>query len=314
LYSHLVLTYAGGGDVLMRLEDAPSGMLPEPTARLVLAQVALALAYLHGERIVYRDVKPENTLVGVDGHILLADFGVSKRLATLCGGGSDDSTRVNAAAGQAKLAGANLALDGCLAEPIATIGNDADTRPSSPSSPSYAPSGGGAASNSSLNGSRTRTLVGTPYYMAPEVLHGDGHSFASDWWSAGVLLCELLTGSVPFKEPQQHLQRLQHLVSSHEATSTDDLAAENNGNVAPPLSLAMTLSTSLSEDARALLVDLLTICEAERCGARRLERTPPVEGAEFARAELAQLQSHHFFATLDWAAIERKQVEPPFPT
>ena len=38
----------------------------------------LALGYLHGEGILYRDVKPDNTLVCSDGHIMLADFGVSK--------------------------------------------------------------------------------------------------------------------------------------------------------------------------------------------------------------------------------------------
>ena len=38
--------------------------------------------------------------------------------------------------------------------------------------------------------------AGTPNYMAPEVVTGRGHSFASDWWSAGVLLCEVLTGTL----------------------------------------------------------------------------------------------------------------------
>jgi serine/threonine protein kinase len=43
-------------------------------------QVLLGLEYLHSRRILYRDIKPENTLVGRDGHVTLADFGVSKRL------------------------------------------------------------------------------------------------------------------------------------------------------------------------------------------------------------------------------------------
>ena len=41
--------------------------------RLVVAEVLLALEYLHGEGILYRDVKPDNTLVCSDGHILLAE-------------------------------------------------------------------------------------------------------------------------------------------------------------------------------------------------------------------------------------------------
>lgn len=38
----------------------------------------LGLEYLHGNSIIYRDVKPDNTLVYQDGHIMLSDFGVSK--------------------------------------------------------------------------------------------------------------------------------------------------------------------------------------------------------------------------------------------
>ena len=71
---YLAMTYASGGD-LARWCDR----ITVAGTQLVAAEVLLALEYLHTLQIIYRDVKPENTLLAHDGHILLADFGVSKQ-------------------------------------------------------------------------------------------------------------------------------------------------------------------------------------------------------------------------------------------
>ena len=54
------------------------GKLNEKTARFVIAQLILAIQYLHENRILYRDMKPENILLANDGYIRLTDFGLSK--------------------------------------------------------------------------------------------------------------------------------------------------------------------------------------------------------------------------------------------
>ena len=52
--------------------------LNESTARFIIAQIILALEYLHLHNILYRDLKPENVLIANDGYIRLTDFGLSK--------------------------------------------------------------------------------------------------------------------------------------------------------------------------------------------------------------------------------------------
>jgi serine/threonine protein kinase len=50
----------------------------ELQAKLIFCELLLALEHLHGKRVLYRDLKPENVLVDVDGHVRLTDFGLSK--------------------------------------------------------------------------------------------------------------------------------------------------------------------------------------------------------------------------------------------
>lgn len=46
----------------------------------IISELILAIEFLHEEKILYRDLKPDNILIDKDGHIYLTDFGLAKQL------------------------------------------------------------------------------------------------------------------------------------------------------------------------------------------------------------------------------------------
>ena len=75
---YLVLEYVPGGDLRhhldLKVEFSPYQI------RLYIAEIVLALRNLHRMGVIYRDLKPENILLDVNGHIKLADFGLSRQI------------------------------------------------------------------------------------------------------------------------------------------------------------------------------------------------------------------------------------------
>ena len=92
--SHLYFAtdFYDGGDVFSLLQSH-RGRLSEHHARRIIAEIVLALSWLHERNVVYRDLKPENVVLDGDGHVRLADFGLAKCLKsdtnyltqTICG-------------------------------------------------------------------------------------------------------------------------------------------------------------------------------------------------------------------------------------
>lgn len=74
---YLILQYIPGGELFFHLKE--QGTLNEDTVAFYAAEISFALKFLHSKGIVYRDLKPENCLLDQHGHLVLTDFGLSKK-------------------------------------------------------------------------------------------------------------------------------------------------------------------------------------------------------------------------------------------
>uniref|UniRef100_A0A0A1X1X0 Serine/threonine-protein kinase AtPK2/AtPK19 n=1 Tax=Zeugodacus cucurbitae TaxID=28588 RepID=A0A0A1X1X0_ZEUCU len=120
---HILSEYVPNGELFSKLTHFSLDLI-----RVYLAEIALAIDFLHNAGVIYRDVKPENILLTANFHIKITDFGLSKWLRL---------------------------------------------------------------------GATTRTMCGTFQYMAPELLRGEPYGHAVDWWSLGILACQMLIHKSP---------------------------------------------------------------------------------------------------------------------
>lgn len=77
---YLGMDYVPGGELYSHMDEC--GVIPVDEIRLYLAEIALALDYLHSLNIIYRDLKPENVMLDEMGHVKLTDFGFARDLST----------------------------------------------------------------------------------------------------------------------------------------------------------------------------------------------------------------------------------------
>lgn len=126
----IVMEYCEGGSMSDLLEANAGHLLSEDCIRAVCASIVLGLEYLHGvANVCHRDIKCGNVLLTSDGHVKLADFGVSAELTN-------------------------------------TI-------------------------------NKRKTVVGSPYWMAPEVIRESHYDGRADVWSLGITMIEMADGAPP---------------------------------------------------------------------------------------------------------------------
>ncbi|GMH09944.1 hypothetical protein Nepgr_011785 [Nepenthes gracilis] len=279
--SCLVMEYCPGGDLHVLRQRQPGGCFTEQAARFYVAEVLLALEYLHMLGVVYRDLKPENILVREDGHIMLSDFDLSLRCAV------NPMLLVSPSMAEAtnRTFGGPCGDSGCVQplcmDPSFQVScfsprlQPPATKPRKPKSESTEPARPLPLLVAEPTTARSNSFVGTHEYLAPEIVKGEGHGSAVDWWTFGVFLYELLYGRTPFKG------------SGNEETLV---------NVALQ-SLKFPDSPLVSFQARDLIAALLVKEPENRLGTER--------GS-------AEIKQHPFFEGLNWALI-RCAVPPELP-
>jgi protein kinase A len=75
---YFVSEYVQGGELFRLIKSEK--YFPNDAALFYATEILLALAYLHSQKIAYRDLKPENLIINSDGHIKMTDFGFTKKL------------------------------------------------------------------------------------------------------------------------------------------------------------------------------------------------------------------------------------------
>jgi len=132
----------------------------------------------------------------------------------------------------------------------------------------------GFAKESIGSDQKTRTFCGTLEYMSPEMIKGTGYGKATDWWSVGILIFDMLTGEPPFRH-------------KNEGTLQQKILKDK-----------IHLPNYLSSETHSIMKGLLNRDDKKRLGSG-------VTGTQ-------EIKNHSFFKGVNWKKYINKEVDPPF--
>jgi len=161
-YLYMVMEYLPGGDLRTLFQNV--GPIEESAAKIYFTEMLLAVEALHSLGFSHRDLKPANFLIHRTGHLKLIDFGLSKE---------GIHSHYNSM---------KIPMEKNSGKNFNSFKNIKEAREAS----------------KARGKSEHMSIVGSPEYMAPEILQGSGYDSSVDIWSLGIILFEMIAGFTPF--------------------------------------------------------------------------------------------------------------------